>query len=212
MSAFEPHPRLRPTVASGRPSRLHGEYRLSAQTGLVTTAAAATATAGHLFVMRNASATKRLVVRHIRGQFVCTTAFGAAQAMGLDAIVARSFSVSYTGGTAIDLSGNAAKLRADQETSVIAANACRIATTAGLTAGTQTLDANAIAGQTGWIGAAGALLDFTLLDARDDGGAAVRSPLELGQNEGLVLRNLILMGASGVGIWTFTVEWDEVTP
>jgi len=34
-------------------------------------------------------------------------------------------------------------------------------------------------------------------------------PIKLVQDEGLVVRNLILMGASGVGRWDFLVEWDE---
>ena len=52
---------------------------------------------------------------------------------------------------------------------------------------------------------------MTLLDSRDDGVSTSRAPIILAQNEGLVLRNTVLMGAVGVGTWVFQVEWDEIT-
>ncbi len=55
----------------------------------------------------------------------------------------------------------------------------------------------------------GTPVSFTLLDARDDSGSTVRSPLILGQNEGFKVRNTILMGATGVATLVFNIEWDE---
>ncbi len=205
--------RVRPAESLGRLPNLYGEFRLAAMSGLVTLAAAATTTAGHMFVMRNPSTTKKAVIRYVNVNFVTTTGFSTIQPMAYDLIVARAFTASYTNGTAIDLGSTltSPKLRANQATSLFTANTCRIATTLGLTAGTQTLDAMPLA-QKGGIGATtiAASFDALLLDARDDGSSTVRSPITLGQDEGIVVRNVILMGTAGVGYVTVNVEWDEV--
>ncbi len=39
--------------------------------------------------------------------------------------------------------------------------------------------------------------------------SAHKAPIVLGADEGFVIRNLILMGATGVGRWDFLIEWDE---
>lgn len=207
--------RKRPDDSSGKYTKLHGEYRLAVQSGLVTVAAAATTTAGHMFVMRNPSTTKSVIIRYLSAQFGTTTAMTNQQTMGYDVIVARSFTASYTGGTAIDMGStltNSCKVRANQETSLFTANTCRIATTAGLTAGTQTLDAQPHAHKLFLSPVLGDVSPvLALVDARDDGASAVRSPITLGQDEGIVLRNTIVMGAVGVGYLVVNVEWDEVT-
>jgi hypothetical protein len=208
------NPRNRPAPSQGMAGKLHGEFVFAVASGLLTTVAAASATAGHVFALRNADASKKLLLRYLAIDFNLTVAFGAAQAMGFDAIVARSYSASHTGGTAIDLGGtntNTNKRRVDQSTSSVVANAARIGTTGALTAGTHTLDANAFAQCQKWMGAVGAQISEVLLDARDDGGANVRSPIELGNNEGVILRNTILMGATGVGTLIVRVELDEIT-
>ena len=206
--------RKRPVEALGDYTKLHGEYRLAVTSGLSTVVAAATTSAGFLFTMRNPSTTKKVVLRYLQGSFITSTGFGTVQPIGLDLIVARVYSASCTGGTAIDMGSTlvANKLNVNQATSLFTANTCRIGSTGALTAGTHTLDANAIAMKTG-IGSAsiGVQTDFPLFDARDDGASTVRSPLVLTTDEGIVVRNLILMGATGVGYWTFNVEWDEVT-
>ena len=206
--------RVRPNESLGKVSTLHGEFRMAAMSGLVTVAAAATTTAGHMFVMRNPSTTKSAIFRYLNANFITTTGFGALQPLAYDLIVGRTSSASYTGGTAIDVGSTLAspKLRANQATSLFTANTCRIATTAGLTAGTQTLDGMPLA-QKGGLGstAIGVAFDALLLDARDDGASVVRSPITIGPSEVLVVRNVILMGATGVGYLTINVEWDEVT-
>lgn len=188
---------------------LHGEYALAVQSGAVTVLVAG----GALLSLRNPDATKKISIRYINASFVCTTAFTAAQAMGLDAAIARSFSVVDTGGTAIDLTTvvDTNKRRQGQATSAITANCARVASTTAIVAGTRVLDTNALFSQQGFIGAVGATLSLTLLDSRDDGVSTSRAPIILAQNEGLVLRNTVLMGATGVGTWVFQVEWDEIT-
>lgn len=197
-------------------SKLHGEFRLCAPSGASTVVAAGTTTAGHIFAMRWTETTKKAIIRYVKADFILTTAFGAAQSMGVDLIAARSYSASHTGGTAIDAGSTitgSGKLRTGQDSSLFIANSVRIGSTGALTAGTQTLDANALASGRAHMGAIGATLSVTLLDARVDGSYSdtLRSPIVLSQNEGIVLRNLVLMGATGVGTWDITVEWDEVT-
>ena len=46
-----------------------------------------------------------------------------------------------------------------------------------------------------------------LFDVNDAG-----YPIVLANNEGFVVRNLILMGAVGVGRFDFQVAWDEGVP
>lgn len=206
--------RIRPADSLGESNTLYGEYRLAVTSGLATVVAAGDATAGHVFVMRNPSTTKRAIIRYVNVNFVTTTGFGTIQPMAYDLIVARAYTASHTGGTAIDMGStvtNTGKLRTNQPTSLFTANTCRIATTAGLTAGTHVLDANPLsrAGGAGTTTIASAF-DALLLDARNDGIATYSSPITLAQDEGIVVRNVILMGATGVGYITVNVEWDEV--
>lgn len=207
--------RVRAAIHQGEYSLLHGEYRMSAMSGLVTTAAAATTTAGHMFVMRNPSETKKAVIRYVNCQFATTTAMAAQQPMGYGLHVTRGATAVYTGGTAIDMFTvtGSQKLRADQELTLFTTNNVRIATTAGLTVpATQSVDAHPLAQKMFLSPVLGAVADVTLLDARDDGDGAVCSPLVLGYQECLVITNIVLMGATGVGYFVPTIEWDEVTP
>jgi hypothetical protein len=206
--------RNRPADSSGLP-KLSFEGRASIPASGLTTIAAATSSAGHVFAMRWTNASSLCLLRYVNLQFTLTTAFGAAQAMGYDLIVARAYTASHTGGTAVDMgstTANTGATRTNNGTSLFAANAVRVGGAGALTAGTQTLDANSYNSSYAWMGAVGAQLNATLLDARDDGaGYVVRSPITLAQNEGIVIRNLILMGATGVGTLAITLEWDEVS-
>jgi hypothetical protein len=197
-----------------------GSYRLVASTGAVTTIAARTATAGFLFTMRNpTSSAAALYVKRVGARFIATTAYGTAQETGVDMILARSYTASATGGTAVDVGStvaNTGNLAASFSTSVITANCTRVADTGALTAGTQTLDANPFGIVSGWTtgigimvpeatsGAASGFADLWNYRKSEHG-----MPIKLVADEGFVIRNLILMGATGVGRWDFLVEWDE---
>jgi hypothetical protein len=195
-----------------------GTYRMNVSTGSVTLASARTTTAGHLFAWRWAATTgEHCYIRKISARFTLTTAYTTAQETGCDLIVARSYTASHTGGTSVDTGSTLAgsgKLLSHMPTSLMGtAGLVRVATTGDLTAGTQTLDANPLSCTSAWCGAIGAqVVDVDgggrlLYDARRD-----ESPLVLAQDEGFVIRNLILMGAVGVGRWDFGVEWDEGVP
>jgi len=206
--------RSRAAGQEGRVSRLHGERRLSVVSGALTTVAAGTTTAGHLFSFRNPDTAKKVLLRYLAVDFNLTTAFTGAQAMGLDVISATGYTASHSGGTAIDVGStlaNSQKIRTNDATSCLTAGCVRMGTTGALTAGTHTLHANPLNQTQKWMGAVGAQISATLLDARDDGDGAVRSAWEFGQDEGFIIRNVVLMGAAGVGSLIVTLEWDEVT-
>lgn len=202
---------------------IRGSYRLVCSTGSVTVVAARTATAGFLFTQRWSSTTSaNAFIKYVGARFTCTTAYTTAQETGCDLIVARTYTASCTGGTAVDVGStvaNTGNLLAAQPTSLIVANATRVATTDAFTAGTQTLDANPIGLISGWTAGIGDAVPLatsgsqggfgTLFDART---SRHEAPIVLVQDEGIVIRNLILMGAVGVGRWDFCVEWDEGTP
>lgn len=201
---------------------LGGQHRLVVSSGAVTVIAARTATAGHIFAWRWSNTTaNRCFLRYVGAKFTLTTAYTTAQETGVDMIMARAYTASHTGATAVDNGStvaNTGKLMTAFRTPLVGvAGLCRVADTGALTAGTQTLDANPIGILSDWSGAIGDTVPRstsgigsqygTLYDARDE-----QSPIVLAQDEGFVLRNLILMGAVGVGRWDFCVEWDEGVP
>lgn len=208
--------RTKPNELLGDVDKFLGEFLAAVPSGAVTTIAAGTGSAGHLLAFRwGDTGGNKMALRYLAAQFCLTTAFGAAQEVGCEAFVARSFTASSSGGTAITLTTNNNKRRKGGATSLV--TDARVATTAALTAGTLTLDAQAFGSTSGWAGAAGVVIAKTVLfDARDtihgESGIPTRSPIILEQDEGFVVRNTVLMGASGVGRWQFFAEWDEIKP
>lgn len=214
--SINPNDRVRAAESAGRYTKLHGEYRMACMSGALTVVAAHTSTLGHLFVMRvPTSETKKAVIRYVNCQMSTVTALGTAQAMGLALAVHRGATAVYTGGTAIDMFTvtNSQKVRANQDTTMFVVNNVRIATTDGMTVpATQVIDAHPIAQKMFAPSTTlGAVNSLTLFDARDDGASTARSGLVLAAQELLVVKNVILMGATGVFNLTVEVEWDEVT-
>lgn len=189
------------TRVSLRPLQALAYDSVGAQSGLLTTVAAN----GAVFSFRNLSANP-VIVRRVGIKFLCTTAFTTAQRVDYGLMVARAFTASDTGGTAIALTGNNTKMRTSLAT--LTSVDCRISTTGVLTAGTKTLDTNHLSQDGGWIGAVGASFggsDNLLSQASGD------YPLVLTQNEGFNIMNLTLMGAAGVGIAYVNIELAEAT-
>jgi hypothetical protein len=185
-----------------RPIDVLGWNSVGVASGLVTGLAAGAA----IFSFRNLS-TNPVLVRRVGVGFVTTTAFTAAQMISFGLLAARSFTASDSGGTAIALTGSNAKHRTSLATPT--SLDCRVATTAALTAGTRTVDANSLAVAAGWSGGAGVSIAPTLnnLLAHDTGDY----PLVLAQNEGLLITNLTAMGAGGVGVATVAIEFAEAS-
>lgn len=159
-----------------------------------------------LFSFRNLSANP-VLIRRVGVGFITTTAFTTAQMLSYGLFVARGFTASDSGGTAIALTGSNAKHRTAMGT--LSSVDCRITAGAALSAGTRTLDANTIAQQAGWSGGQGvtiapALSNMVLHDAED-------YPVVLAQNEGFVITNLTAMGATGAGVLFVQAEIAEAS-
>ena len=186
-------------------------YRAAFTTGSVTVINAATATAGHMFAARWRNTNLAWLVRSIEAEFILTTAFGAAQEVGID-IVRASITSSHTGGTTLNgptVPVGAKKYETNGNASAWDVGGdLRIATTADLTAGSTpapVLDTRPVARSSFYAGAVGAgfyqKFDFSR-------GSIPGLIFQIDQ--GLIIRNSILMGATGVGRWTFTFDCEEV--
>lgn len=188
-----------------------GSYRAAAFSGLSATIAAGTASAGHVFAFRWPDATRFAIVKALKIRMAVITGFTAAQELGFDAFVARSYTAAHGGGTALTLGGNNQKKRTAHGTSLITSAAdIRIASATALTGSSFTLDANPImAGSFKTLAAAATVQDGSYESYLDL--SAVDHPFVLAQNEGLVVRNQILMGAGGTVRWAVEIAWDEVT-
>ena len=97
------------------------------------------------------------------------------------------------------------------QTSQIATNGdMRIASTAALTAGTRTLDSQALSVSHGWGGSVllttGAYQPQQIIMYENLPGD---TPLILQSNEGIVINNIVAMGAGGVFTVAVNVEWTE---
>lgn len=207
--------RSRAAESAGDYTKLHGEYKASFLSGALTaTVAAATSTAGHLMVMRvPTGVTKKAVIRYIDYSFATVTAMGTQQPLGLDLIRMTGSTAVYTGGAAIDMFTltQSQKLRANQDLTLFTVNNVRMCTTGALTAGTQNLDSQALYRKFFLSPVLGEVNNGVLFDARDDGTSTHRSPIVLAAEEGIIVRNVIALGATGVFNLALNVEWDEVT-
>lgn len=180
-----------------------GSYRLSLLSG---TMAAGLAANSEIFQFRWSDATRLCVVTSVvwDGLSGSATAFTAGFGK-VDMMVARSWTADGSGGSAATITGNNQKQRTSHGTTLL--GAARISSTAALTAGTKTLDSQAVgqysaafgtATSTQWVPA------FDLFHV-DPGGEC---PLIFAQNEGFVVRATV----PATGTWQFgvTVCWTEV--
>ncbi len=180
-----------------------GSYRVAVFSGLTTGLAAG----APVFAFRWADATRLALMRFVAVRAQVVTGFTAAQQLSADIVIARSFTVSDTAGTAIVL-GTGNKKRASMGNSLV--TDLRIATAAALTAGTRTLDANPFTSCMTLELAAAATVPrasmAAIVDARDQSDY----PIVLVANEGFVVRNLVALGAGGTVAWSVECAWDEV--
>jgi len=187
------------TLSSG------GFFRVSGSTGALTGAAANSP----IFSFRWTSTTKVAVITTFEWWWTTTTAFGTAQLVSHSLYVARSFSAADTGGTDITPAAGEQKKRSTMADSALTTGSLLVATTGALTAGTRTLDGSGIASRSAWSGAIGAvLLDYEALSFD----MVNEYPVVLAANEGLVLNNIVAMGATGVISLGFDIAWAEVDP
>jgi hypothetical protein len=177
-----------------------GFYRIGATSGTMAAALAANA---EIFQFRYVTAASRLAA--VYKVSISAGANVAATAAGLVAFrmaAARSWTAAGSGGTRLTLTGDNAQLRTSMTTTEV--NDAGISTTAGLTAGTKTLDTTDLAAISIGIGT-GALTvsaDFSLLSQASlfDADGEGQHPLILANQEGFVIR-------SGANAWPATMTW-----
>jgi hypothetical protein len=189
-----------------------GAFRLSMQSG---TMAAALAANSEIFQFRYVTGAARVCLVHgisiSAGMNVAAT---AAALLALRATVARAWTVAGSTGTRATLTGNNQKLHTGHATSEV--NDAGISTTAALTAGTKTLDAQDI-GSVAFGRLTGAITvtpDGIILPKTNllgDFAGSLAFPLVLGNQEGFVIRT----GANAwpaAQTWNFAVDvaWSEV--
>jgi hypothetical protein len=183
-----------------------GHYRLATTVALVVTQAAN----GTLFSFRWGDATRLCVIGKIKLSCLQTTAATATIMPSFEVLIARSFTVSDSVGTALTLTGNSFKKRTSMGTTLVT-DIRKAAVAAGLTAGTRTLDSEAImqmpTQQT--ITTPNATLYTSELDI---GAGDGNHPLVFAQNEGFIVRGpTVIFGAAGTANLVVDVCWAEVT-
>ncbi len=180
-----------------------GYYRVGAASG---TMAAALAANSEIFQWRWSDATNLGLVYKASISAGANVAASAAALSSFNMTAARSWTAAGSGGTRLTMTGNNAKLRTSMGTSLV--NDIGISTTAGLTAGTKTLDTTNLGSVALGIGT-GAItvaVDLTfcaqtyLFDADGEG----FHPLICAQNEGFVIRSGIIFPAAMT--WAFSVN------
>jgi len=182
-----------------------GQYRLATTVPLVVTQAAN----GTLFSFRWTDAAKLCVIQSIRLEVQQTAAATATIAPVFEVYTARSFSVSDSAGTALTLTGNSFKKRTTMATTAVG-DVRKSAVAAGLTAGTRTLDGDAIL-QLGTVQTITNVNGTTYVKELDMKNGNTH-PLVLAQNEGFIVRGpTVVFGAAGTANLVVEVEWAEVT-
>jgi len=188
-----------------------GMYRMGMHSGTMAAALAANA---ELFQFRWADATNLGLVYKASLSAGANVAATAAALGSFVMAAARAWTVAGTGGTRAVLTGNISKLRTSMGTSLV--NDAGISTTAGLTAGTKTIDhatsnMGAVAFGIG-TGAITTALDLTFLPqtALFDAAGEGMHPLILAQNEGFIIRNgAVAFPAAMTWVFAVNVLWAE---
>ena len=170
-----------------------GIYSAGVRTGDI---AAPLAANSPLFSLRWTNTTRFFVLDQLRVAVAVSGVITTSVASSLELVIARSFTASDTGGTALTLTGDNNTFRTSFATSLV--GDARIATTAALSAGTRTLDSQAFAGVPFATGTAiGVPLELTTLYDR-----LSLFPLVLDADEGFIVRN----GPAGPATGTFVVH------
>jgi hypothetical protein len=182
-----------------------GHYRLATTVALVVSQAAN----GTLFSFRWGDATRLCVLQKLRLELLQTAAATATIMPSFQVFIARGFTASDSVGTAITLTGNNMKKRTNMGTTLVT-DIRKAAVAAGLTAGTRTLDAEAImempTNQT--ITTPNA---FTYSKELDTGASDGNHPYVFAQNEGFIVRGpTIVFGVAGTANLTVDIAWAEV--
>jgi hypothetical protein len=186
-----------------------GFYRISMVSGTMAAALAANA---ELFQFRWPDATRFACVFRIAISAGANVAATAAGLVAFRATIARSWSVAGSGGTRATMTGNNQKLRSSMGTSLV--NDIGICTTAALTPGTKTLDAQDVGGVAQGIGTGAIttalalpiipLTELLNVDSSND------HAIVCAQNEGYVIRTGPAFPAAMTWHFCANASWAEV--
>lgn len=180
-----------------------GSYSVTGRTGVM---AAGLAANSEIFQLRWTDATRLCVITSVHCSGGGSIVAFAAGVTIMELMIARSWTVAGTLGTAITLTTNNQKLRSSMGTSLV--NDMRVASTAALGVGTKTLDAQpmgsivssvtATAGTPLW--PAAHLYEVTEND---------NHPIILAANEGIIVRATV----PATGTWTAAIDvtWMEMS-
>lgn len=191
-----------------------GFYRSAAKSGALTTVAAGTATAGTVWSFRWTAADVACHILWVKWYWITTTAFGSPQLVDHALYVARGWSVADTGGTNAGpvLATDQKKRTAFVSESLLGStSSVQVGTTGALTvsaATNRTLDSQPIKYGGSWSGAIGA--SYVSDDYATKMTPVDETPVVLTFNEGLVLNNMTLMGATGVISLYVEIAWAEI--
>lgn len=179
-----------------------GSYSVTGRTGVM---AAGLVANSEIFQLRWTDATRLCAITSVHCSGGGSIVAFAAGVTNMELLVARSWTVAGSGGTAIALTTNNQKLRSSMGTSLV--NDMRVASTAALTAGTKTLDAQPIGSLTSSVTVtAGTPLwpAAHLYEINENDG----HPIILAANEGIVVRATV----PATGTWTASIDvtWMEM--
>lgn len=186
-------------------------YRFSSFTGTI---AAALAANSEVLQFRFVSGTQTyaIVEKVVLDGMGLVAVATAAGPVGFQMVVARAWTVAGSGGTRIAMTGDNLQMETAEPNSQV--NDLGIATTGALTAGTKTLDANAVGQVLGGVGTAaittygaGTLTPTQAFMDASDG----NSPLVLANQEGFIIKTTHVGPAGFTYAVGFTVVWREVT-
>jgi len=187
-----------------------GHYGVSIQSGIM---AAALGANSEIFQFRNAHASNIVLINEIKiSAAVTTTFFAAGVPMQLRMLKATGWSAAGSGGTRVSPAA-LLKKRTSMGSSSLTASDIGISSTAALTAGTKTLETEAMAGLVASCPITASLngniiSPGTILFRAEAGDG--QHPLALVNNEGFVITSVAV---PATGTWTFNVQvdWTEVT-
>jgi len=190
----------------------YGHYSWGGFSGVMAVSLGA---ATELFQFRWTSGVAIAVIKRVRiSVAVSTTLFAASTPMNIDMVKSGTWSAQGTGGTGITPAATLKRRGANMGSTALGAGDMRIATTAGLGAGTKTLEANALAAISAGLQITGSTnltvipAATALFDAEEGSG---HHPLVLGQNEGFSIINRIALPATGTWGFSVNVDWMENT-
>lgn len=186
-------------------------YRFSGFTGTIGAALAANS---ELLQFRFVAGTKNFALVHkvIYDGLGIVAVSTAAGPLGFQLVPARAWTVIGSGGTRIAVSADNLQMESAVGNSQV--SDLGIATTGALTAGTKTLDANAIGQAIGGVGTGAVtiyghtslVLPQPLFDA-----SGIGMPLVYANQEGFIIKTTHVGPAALTYVAGFTIQWSEVT-